>query len=210
MTRSYEMKRRAKAQLRTRQKIVDATIDLHQTKGIAATSFADVAERAGVGKVTVYRHFADEDALAAACSGQYFERHPLPDVEAWRKIADPAERLRQGLCETYRYHRETEEMMARVLPEVRDHPVVEPYHAHWRRAVRILAEPWRARGVEATMLHAGLALAVAFDTWRLLVRGQRLTDRQAIRLMTRLVETRAGEASVSLASAGAPDGPNRP
>ena len=194
MTRSYEMKRRAQTQARTRQKIVDATIELHQTKGIAATSFADVAERAGVGKVTVYRHFADEDALATACSGQYFERHPFPEIEAWREIADPERRLRHGLRATYRYHRETEAMMARVLPEVRDHPVVEPYHAHWRRAVEILAEPWPVRGPDRTLLRAGLALAVSFDSWRLLVRERRLSDPQAVRLMMGLVAARGAVA----------------
>jgi AcrR family transcriptional regulator len=89
MTRSYRLKRRAERQDQTRQKIVEAAIALHQDKGLAATTMADVAERAGVGRVTVYRHFPDEAALVGACSGQYFERHPLPDPELWLEIADP-------------------------------------------------------------------------------------------------------------------------
>ena len=60
-----------------------------------------------MGRVTVYRHFPDELALARACSGHYFERHPVPDLERWRAIADPTERLRTGLREAYAYHRAT-------------------------------------------------------------------------------------------------------
>jgi len=111
MKRPYQLKRRAESQDRTRQKIVDAAIALHQSKGLAATTVEDIARRAKVGKVTVYRHFPDEVALVGACSGQYFQRHPLPDIEDWRNIGDPPERLRRGLRDTYRYHRETEAMM---------------------------------------------------------------------------------------------------
>ncbi len=186
MKRSYQLKRRAETKSRTRQKIVDATIELHQSKGLAATTVGDIAERAQVGKVTIYRHFPDEAALVGACSGQYFERHPLPDIEDWKRIGDASERLRRGLRDTYRYHRETEPMMKRVLAEARDLAIMDPYHAHWRRAAGILAEPWSGSAREKALLKAALALSLAFDTWHLLVRVQRLSDDQAIELMMRL------------------------
>ena len=50
----------------------------------AATTVTDIAERAGVGRVTVYRHLPDETALAGACSGRDLAprgrgaRRPLP------------------------------------------------------------------------------------------------------------------------------------
>lgn len=186
MTRSYQLKRRAERQDETRQKIVEAAIALHQDKGLAATTMSDVAERAGVGRVTVYRHFPDEAALVSACSGQYFERHPFPDPEPWLGIADPAERLRRGLGESYAYHRETEPMMAGVLAEARDHPLVAPYHAHWRRCADVLASGWPAKLRRQHDLKAACALAIGFDTWRTLVRDEGLTDAQAIALMLRL------------------------
>lgn len=186
MKRPYQLKRRAESQDRTRQKIVDAAIALHQSKGLAATTVEDIARRAKVGKVTVYRHFPDEVALVGACSGQYFQRHPLPDIEDWRNIGDPPERLRRGLRDTYRYHRETEAMMSRILPEARGLPVMAPYDDHWRRAADILAEPWPASPGGKALLKAGVALALAFDTWQLLARGQGLSDDQAIELMMRL------------------------
>ncbi len=186
MTRSYRLKQRAERQDQTRQRIVDAAIALHQTKGPAATSMADIAEKAKVGRVTVYRHFPDEVALAGACSGLYFERNPFPDPEAWSGIADATTRLRQGLRETYAYHRRTETMISHALADARDHPVMTPYHEHWRRAAVVLAAPYRKTGGAKTLLEAALALALSFDTWRSLTRDSGLSDDQAIKLALRL------------------------
>lgn len=180
MTRPYRLERRAVQQDRTRQRIVEAAIELHQTIGPAATSMGGIAELAGVGRVTVYRHFPDELTLARACSGHYFEQHPLPDPDRWHELADPRARLRSALRETYAYHRATERMMTHVLADAREHLVMAPYHAHWRRAVDVLASGWGVRGRRRTLLRAGIALALSFDTWRTLVRGQQLTDEQAV------------------------------
>ena len=200
MARPYELKRRAERQEQTRQRIVEAAVELHQAYGPAATTVSDVAERAGVGRVTVYRHFADETELLRACSGHYFERHPAPDPERWRAIADPAERLRTAIGETYAYHRDTEEMMTRVLADVREHEVMEPYHAHWQRATEVLLQPWRARGRRRTLLRAGIALALSFDTWRQLVREQGLSEEQAIELALRLAADTPGGADAPASS----------
>jgi AcrR family transcriptional regulator len=186
MTRSYQLKRRAERQNETRQRIIEATIELHQTIGPAQTTISEIAERAQVGRVTVYRHFPDEATLSRACSGQYFERHPFPDPDCWQKIADPAERFQTGLRETYAYHRTTEAMISQALADARDHPVMAPYHAHWQHAADILTGPWRLRGIRRTMLHAAIALALSFDTWRTLTQEQGLSDDQAIALMLRL------------------------
>ena len=199
MARTYQLKRRAERQDRTRQRIIDAAIELHQTVGPAATSVSDVAELAQVGRVTVYRHFPDEATLSGACSGQYFERHPLPDPDRWKAIADPRERLRTGLRETYVYHRTTEAMMTRVLADARDHPVMAPYHGHWQRATDVLSAAWRVRGQRRALLRAAIALALSFDTWRTLIRERQLSDDQALELMLRLTcdceSTRDGPSS---------------
>jgi AcrR family transcriptional regulator len=202
MPRPYELKQRAERQEETRRRIVEAAVELHQTLGPAATTVSDIARRAGVGRVTVYRHFADEAEILGACSGLYFERHPPPDPERWREIEDPVERLRTGLAEAYAYHRETEEMMVPVLADIREHEVVQPYHALWERASDVLLEPWRARGQRRALLRAGIALALSFDTWRQLVRGQGLSDEQAIELALRLTGDGGGGRRQSRAVAG--------
>jgi len=192
MIGSTQPGRRAQRQAETRRRIVEAAIELHQTLGPTATTVTDIADRAGVGRVTVYRHFPDERSLANACSGTYFARNPPPDPERWSGIADPAKRLRTALAEVYAYHRATEPMMSRVLAEAGDHEVLAPYHAHWRRATELLARPWRARGRRLALLRAAIALALSFETWRTLVREQRLTEAQAVEVAARLAVEGSG------------------
>lgn len=186
MARAYTLKRRAEQQDETRQRIVDAAIELHQSRGPAATTIRQIADRAGVGRVTVYRHFPDEPTLLHACSTQYYDRHPLPDPQPWQRIADPEERLRVALRETYAYHRATEAMSAHVLADVRNDPVMAPYHQHWQRAADVLAIGWRVRGRRKTMLRAAIALALSFDTWRTLVREQHLDEEEALDVALRV------------------------
>jgi AcrR family transcriptional regulator len=193
VSRPYQLKRRAERQDETRQRIVEATIELHQTVGPAATTITAIAERAGVGRVTIYRHFPEQLALDRACSGLYFERNPAPDPDRWRAFADPVERLRAGLKETFAYHARTEQMISRALADAREHPVMVPYHEHWSRAVDVLLEPWAVRETRRRELRAALALAVSFDTWRTLVREQRLSSARATALVERLVSAAADQ-----------------
>lgn len=184
--RSYRLNVRAERQDETRQRIVDIAIELHQTIGPAATTLSEIARQANVSRVTVYRHFADEDALAQACSGHYFSLHPAPDSAQWESITEPVERLRRALADSYHYHRATEAMMTRALADSRGHPVMRPYHAHWERAADILAKPFPVRGQRRTLLRAAIGLAISFDTWRALVRDHGLNDDQAVDVAIRL------------------------
>ena len=79
--RNYDMTKRAAAVAQTRRRIVDATRQLHTEQGIAATSWDDIAARAGVGVGTVYRHFATLDELVPACGEVSMEIIALPDPD---------------------------------------------------------------------------------------------------------------------------------
>ena len=68
MKRRYELKERARRQAETRQRIVDAAVELHTSVGPARTTISAIAERAGVERHTVYAHFPDEPTLFRACS----------------------------------------------------------------------------------------------------------------------------------------------
>jgi AcrR family transcriptional regulator len=182
MARTYELKARAQTQEDTRRRIVDAAIELHQTVGPAATTITDVADRAGVGRVTVYRHFPDETALLHACSGHYYATHPFPDVEPWKAVADPEERARVALAEAYAYHRRTEPMFSRTLVLAHDHPAMAPYHDHWREAAAVVAAPSRSKAARAAAL-----LALSFATWRALTREGGLSDSQAADVALKLL-----------------------
>ena len=186
MSRRYEQKRRAERQEETRQRIVEAAITLHGSVGIARTTVTRIAELAEVGRQTVYRHFPDELALGAACSGLYWERNPFPDPEPWRAVGDSHERLRLGLRESYAFHRRTEAMIHLALADVADSPIMQSYHDHWRRAADVIVSAWRLRGRARSLLRAAVGHAIVFPTWYSLVRDQGLSDEDAVELMHRL------------------------
>ena len=82
-TRKYTQSRRAEQQSETRRRIVDAVYALHGEIGPARTTIKAIAERAGVERLTVYRHFADEREIFTACSAHFQEEMPPPDPAAW-------------------------------------------------------------------------------------------------------------------------------
>src|ERR1700733_14155740 len=107
MARRYEQKARAESQDKTKQRIVEATIHLHETLGPARTTITAIAEQAGGGRLTVYRHFPQEADLFAACRNTYWERTPAPEPRRWGDIPDAPQRLRVALEQTSSYHRQT-------------------------------------------------------------------------------------------------------
>jgi AcrR family transcriptional regulator len=118
MTRSYTLKRRAEQQAATRQRIVEAAVDLHGSVGPAFTTVSMVAERAGVQRHTYYAHFATERDLLLACSGLVLERDPLPDANS---LQDIPERLHTGLLALYHWYRRNAALTGCVLRDAEHH-----------------------------------------------------------------------------------------
>ncbi|MCU1365599.1 MAG: hypothetical protein JWN39_1238, partial [Ilumatobacteraceae bacterium] len=63
---------RAEAVGKSRAAIVAAARELHAERGLVATSWDDIAERAGVSTATVYRHFPSLAELVPACAQTVF------------------------------------------------------------------------------------------------------------------------------------------
>jgi AcrR family transcriptional regulator len=82
MIRSYRMGRRAEDRERTRTRIVEATMQVHDEKGVAPATLAEIAARAGVSQATLSRHFPSYSALIQACGGHVWQqmRPPQPDT----------------------------------------------------------------------------------------------------------------------------------
>lgn len=192
MARRYELKKRAEGQEETRQRLVAATVELHQTVGPARTTVSAIADRAGVERKTFYRHFPDPDAILEACSAHYRSLNPPPDPHDWLEIQDPRERLHHGLAAAYRYYRRNEQMMANVL---RDRefgiPVGDGFLRHRAVAKATLGDGFHVRGRAGKRLGAALELALDFRTWQTLARAG-LSDRQAVELTAALVDAALG------------------
>lgn len=192
MTRKYELKRRAEHQERTRQRIVEAALELHGSVGPAKTTISAIAERAGVRRMTVYRHFPDERALFEACTTHGYATFPPPDPAPWKEIADPEERLRRGLGELYAYYRLTGSMWAMFLRDAEEIPVlaelgVEPYLGYLGMVREVLAVGWGVRGKRRKRLMVALGHALELHSWISLTEQQGLDDGEAVDFMVRTV-----------------------
>jgi AcrR family transcriptional regulator len=185
--RKYELRKRADQMAETHLRITEAAIELHGTVGPSRTTLSAVAERAGVERRTLYRHFPTEADLFAACSDHYFTAHPWPDLDDWRAIRDPQRRLERALDELYAYYERTEPMLSNVL---RDAELVDfarsalaPLRAHLEEAAEVLVAGRRRRQLVRRALHHVLA----FSTWRSLS-ANGIARSDAVKLMTALVE----------------------
>lgn len=193
--RTYTKRRRAAGEAETRLRITEAAVDLHGSVGPARTTISAVAERAGVQRATVYRHFPDEEALFAACSGHWMAQNPLPDFEAWAAIADPDERFERALDQLYAWYEGAEQMLelttrdASLVPAMQ--PAVEAFGSLLGSAAGVLVRGRRERGARRKRAVAALGHALAFTTWRSLVREQGLSRDEAVGLMAKLVSCRS-------------------
>ena len=127
--RKYDRTRRASAVAQTRRRIIDATRALHTEQGISATSWDDIAARAGVGVGTVYRHFPSLDELIPACGEVSMGVVALPDPDRVPALFDgvdaPAERIERLVREVFAiYERGAPELRA-----IRNEPDVHPHVA---------------------------------------------------------------------------------
>ena len=193
----YKLKRRAERQEETRLRITRAAVELHETVGPSKTTMSALAEEAGVSRPTVYSHFPDELSLFEACSSLDLSENPPPDPDPWAKIADPEERLRSALTEVYAYYLRRERMMYNVLRDAQGEAelnanlreVLKPLLAHWERMKEILTRAWEvSEGTpQQLLLRSAIGVALDFQTWRTMVRGQGLTEAQAVDLMVRMV-----------------------
>jgi AcrR family transcriptional regulator len=193
--RKYELKRRADEMGRTRRRITEAAVDLHGTVGPARTTLSAVAERAGVQRHTVYRHFPTEADLFGACSAHYVAANPLPDREPWRAIGDPRLRLATALDELYAYYERTEPMLGNVLRDAELvealRPALVPMQAFLSETAEILTAGWGARGRRRRVLKHAIAHAIDFHTWRSLTASREITRTEAVDLVIALVEAAA-------------------
>jgi AcrR family transcriptional regulator len=190
MPRAYRKTRRAATAAETRDRIVDAAVGLHMSIGPARTTVSAIAERAGVQRLTVYRHFPDQASLFEACVAHGWAAHPPPDHRAWARETDPERRLRLALTELYQYYGEVGDALAVI---VRDFPRVPelaalnaPHLARWERMRETLERGWGARSRRRSR-RAAISLSLELTTWDSLVHRAGLSQADAVELLVRMV-----------------------
>jgi AcrR family transcriptional regulator len=159
--RSYTKRRRAESEQETRDRIVAALMALHEEVGPARTTVSAVAERAGVQRLTVYRHFPDERSMLQACSSRWEELNPVPVLAASETSAASAIR------EMYEWYRGHEAMLSNVHRDAQTMPGVREALQGIEGALDALASkldrryPRRSADRQRTIRHA-----LAFSTWQ--------------------------------------------
>jgi AcrR family transcriptional regulator len=86
--RAYNNESRQQQQAQLKARIAAAAAELHAQQGALATSYAQVAERAGVSVPTVYKHYPDLDQLVRGCTAHVAAKAPAMPADAI--LAEPS------------------------------------------------------------------------------------------------------------------------
>jgi AcrR family transcriptional regulator len=184
--RKYTKTRRAAQQDETRERIVEATVKLHEELGPANTPIKAIAEKAGVQRLTVYRHFPDDASLFEACSTHYLEMHPPPNMADWAEIVDASERSYTALLAFYHYYRQTEKMWASVYRDADKVEAVkgpmEQCEGYIDAVCDDLVAAWNKTHTAKKQLQVTLRHALRFSTWQSL-KNTKLKDEKIAELV---------------------------
>jgi AcrR family transcriptional regulator len=186
MPRTYTKGKRAEHEAETRQRVVEAALELHGEVGPANTTISMIAERAGVQRHTVYAHLPDERSVFMACSGLHTERAPLPSPELWSELNDPEARLRAALVALYSWFDRNEKLVAHVLKDADENATLREV-SELRFGAPLAAIHASLAADLAESKQAALALAMSFYTWRTLMRDAGQSAHAAVNLATRIV-----------------------
>ena len=181
--RTYSQGKRAQQAAETRQRIVEAAAELHEVLGPANTTISAIAERAGVQRLTVYRHFPDDRAIFVACTAHWLTQNPPPDHSEWQDVQEPVQRAVTALKRLYAYYTRTQGMLHKTYRDIEVTPALaEPFAGleAWLDSVRddLLAQ-WKYRGARRKELAGVLRHVISFTTWESLA-ANGLSNRQAV------------------------------
>ena len=188
MTRTYQKKKRAQAEAETRRRIVEAAIALHTTVGPARTTISAIADKAGVQRHTVYSHFPEEHTLFAACTSHWASLHPFPPAESWEAATDPLHRLSLALRHVWAWYADVEPDLELFSRDAALVPAVQADMTRYAEHLAAVADRLAADIGDSKVVRAAVGHALAFETWRSLVRREGLTTDDATDAMLALVE----------------------
>jgi AcrR family transcriptional regulator len=206
-SRRFNLSRRDRRKLETRQALLDATHTLLASRNLDALSVDEIAMRADVAKGTFYNYFADKDALARELAARVRVRMEDEIARANAQVEDPIARVARALCCVMRFGlREPQQAaaMMRLFPHATD--PAAPVNAGVRGDVaaglnhRRIGAPSEASAIAAIVgvTMAGLnrvmdltpdrAAAFAQDLGTILLRGLGVDRSKAARIMKAAVE----------------------
>ena len=175
----------------TRERIIVTTLELHQTRGIQATTWPEIADRSGVPVETMKALFPTRDDLFRGCAAHLMESLRLPPVdragEVFAGAASEHERVRRLVGTLFGAYERGADGIAAGRRERREVPVVEESLGELDNTFDALVvealRPQRADGSSVASLRALTDLEV----WRTL-RDHGATPEAAVNQASEAVE----------------------
>jgi AcrR family transcriptional regulator len=186
MPRPYRLGARAAQMQATRDRIVEAAIELYTEQGISRTTLRQVGERADVAPGTLRNHFASRADLERAMVERLTAEAPLPDAWILDGAQSIGERIERLMLATGRFLDRASRLYRMWLRE----PMLtgpwsvagQSYGTRWAELTRIALGPLAA-DEEATALVQAISQPAFFQGIRA---GRRSTD-EAARLISHVV-----------------------
>lgn len=199
--RRYDSRTRQDQVLDRQQLVAAAAAELHAEKGVIATSYADIAQRAGVSLPTVRTYFPTQTDIVTACTGHVIAHAPVLPAAEILDSPDLNEAIARLVAAMDRIH-------AYFQPWAcwRQEPLV-PYLAQLSAtnrqqltdlAAQILARHGKLRASTSAAVWESL---LSFDIWQRLVREHGLPRSLVRATLTKLLMAALGpEPSITVRS----------
>src|SRR4030095_13428033 len=108
MPRAYSMQQRAKQVAQTRERIIEAAVELFAKRGARATTMTEVARLADVSPATVTNHFAAPDLLLEAVVHRLMADVEIPDLSIFAGARSLPARIRALTSAMYAFYERTQ------------------------------------------------------------------------------------------------------
>lgn len=184
--RSYDNSSRRRKQADLKERITAATANLHAARGADKTSYADIAEHAGVSLPTVYSYFPTENDLFQGCTTHVGDRAPVLVVDKILQAPELSAAVGLLVAEMEKQHLYYEPWLSRRMDSYV--PFLAEMAGDIRRQqtelVELVLQHFLGVGKHPKVA-AGCESMLCFDLWYRLVRGHRLSRAEARRILTR-------------------------
>jgi AcrR family transcriptional regulator len=160
-----------------RRRVLDATVDALLAAGVEGTTIEAIADRSGVAKSTIYRHFGNRETLLVEAVRSCITSTPTPDTGS---LADDLADLFGRYDEAE--NRQINALIPLLLDERRRDPAmqaaVDVVLAERQRPLRTVLQLAQFRGeIDPSLdLDVALAMLVGPVTYRRMIQDEEITD----------------------------------
>jgi AcrR family transcriptional regulator len=124
--------------LQNRELLLETAQQLFDEQGVDEVTMAAIAQAAGVGKGTLYRHFENKGALCQALLDEDQRKLQERTLHHLRQHDDPLDNLRWFLLEVARFVEANQSLLCVHSGEGAALMLVHPAHLWWRQTIREL------------------------------------------------------------------------